>query len=452
MDFELPLWFIFTLAISAAIYPILILAGGTAIISLIVAAVAKSAFALKVAGIAAAVFFSPLVLGIVLAPIITVIEAIDQNVSDSPLAVSFGEWKENTPLIRAVKKQNEQKVEKLLKKGKDVNETSKYGERTPLSVSCNAYADEEKADRITKMLLEAGADANKEFNHHKDAMENAVIAKRHGAIKILCDHGYKREKDDGSGRGIVEFAVQTKRYEEAVLLLELGFIPCERYDFGFMREEFTIFLYVFSEPIFYEMDESDIEKNAAALNKLFSLLIERGADVNAIMLDFRGATPINAWGRACEANRWDSSHKILLAKQLLDAGADVNAKDSNDSTALHYFAKIPRDSKFEEIRDTIQLLVSYGADKTEKDSDGRTALDVFHKRCSEEEREKNRELYDEIERLLTPEKQATEQPKEPPKVSESAKSNEIRIAKAEPKESELKRALHLPLSDMMDDW
>lgn len=129
--------------------------------------------------------FSPLILGIVGAPVLKLTEFIGNEVEASDSVHSFREWRENTPLIRAVKRQNEKKVAKLLEKGNDPNEPSEYGERTPLTVSCNSYDDTEKADRITKMLLEAGADANKEFKWNNDAMENAVKAKRDGA-EIFC--------------------------------------------------------------------------------------------------------------------------------------------------------------------------------------------------------------------------------------------------------------------------
>ena len=129
MDVEIPLWLIITFSVCVVAWPLILMAGGTAIVSLIVAAAAKSALALKVAGIAAAVFFSPLVIGILGAPILKILDSAGDSFSNS----GFSEWKENTPLIRAVKKQNEKKIAKLLKKGEDVNAFSEYGKRTPLA-------------------------------------------------------------------------------------------------------------------------------------------------------------------------------------------------------------------------------------------------------------------------------------------------------------------------------
>ena len=122
-------------------------------------------------------------------------------------------------------------------------------------------------------------------------------------------------------------------------------------------------------------------------------------------------------------------------------------------------------NELSERRDAIRLLVSYGADRTSPDERGRTALEVFHAWWEEENRKENPEIYDEIEKLLTPD----EEKKSPPNVSEKATPTEILIAKADvvvqkdiaqndtaakdvPKKSELQVEQHLQLNDMSDDW
>jgi len=55
-----------------------------------------------------------------------------------------------------------------------------------------------------------------------------------------------------------------------------------------------------------------------------------------------------------------------IAKLLIDAGADVNAKNYNESTALIYAATFGQ-------KEIISLLVASGADITIKDSSGYTA-------------------------------------------------------------------------------
>ena len=448
MNVEIPLWLIITFSVCVVAWPLILMAGGTAIVSLIVAAAAKSALALKVAGIAAAVFFSPLAIGILGAPILKILDSAGDSFSKS----GFSEWKENTPLIRAVKKQDEKKIEKLLKKGADVNAFSKYGKRTPLGESCKAYQDQEKADRITALLLDSGADPNKEIEFKRDAMKNAVASKRHGAISLLCSHGYDFLAEDGKGNGIVEFAVGTKCYEEACILLELGAVPLERYDFGFCREDYTPFMYIMEESVFFiygsdkteEQKENRLlveKKNVADLCRLFKLLLEKGIDVNAQTTDHEKATALILLADRYATTRNDAP-KLPIAKVLLDGGADVDIQDAYGKTALMCFAKISWATKITDAVNWIRLLVSYGADKTLRDEKGLTALDYFHRSCRRDDlKEAEIPVYDEIERLLTPDTQTkaavTERGKS---VTEIERAENVQIA------------LHLPLEDMSDDW
>lgn len=447
-DIDIPLWLIITFSVAYLTWPLLIAAGGTVIGALITAFVAKSALALKVAAVAAAVFFSPLAIGVVGAPFLTMLD----NIGDSYANSSFNEWQENTPLIRAVKKQDEKKVAKLLKKGADPNEYSKYKRRTPLSESCKAYADEAKADRITALLLEAGADANQKVLGDNTAMEKAVLANRHGAIRLLCTHGYKCAGEDGQGSYIVNFAVHVSHYEEACLLLELGVLPCARYNHGFCREDFTPFMYIFKEPIFYRdtADPEAAEKKLAALIRLFTLLLERGADVNAWTTERwhpSVKTALLLLADSYTTLRLDSP-KLQLAKMLLDAGADVNAKDVDGKTALHGFAQISWSRKLEDMEKWIRLLTSYGADKTLRDKDGCTPLDIFHRSCDRNGRDIDGALYDEVERLLTPDAEKTAQKPVP----EPQGGNIVAKSRFEKNAVEVKIAAHRLLEDVSDNW
>lgn len=475
MDFEIPLWLIITFGVCAVAWPLIIMAGGTAIVSLIVAAAAKSALALKVAGIAAAVFFSPLAIGILGAPILKGMDSAGDSFSNS----AFSEWKENTPLIRAVKKQDEKKIAKLLKKGADVNAFSKYGKRTPLGESCKAYKDQEKADRITALLLDSGADPNKEIEFKRDAMKNAVASKRHGAINLLCSHGYNFLAEDGKGNGIVEFAILAKCYEEACILLELGAVPFDRYDFGFCREDYTPFMFLLEESIFFIYDSNETEeqkenrlllekKNVADLCRLFKLLLEKGVDVNAQTNDHIKMTALILLADRYATTRNDAP-KLPIAKVLLDGGADVDIQDTHGKTALMYFAKISWATEITDIVDWIRLLVSYGADKTLRDEKGLTALDYFHRSCRRDNlKEVEIPVYDEIERLLTPEAKSTTPESEKSKISEIRLDGQMVVAKAtveanavpEANKSvtesgsaeNVQRSSHVLLEDMSDDW
>lgn len=475
MDFEIPLWLIITFGVCSVAWPLIIMAGGTAIVSLIVAAAAKSALALKVAGIAAAVFFSPLAIGVLGAPILKGMDSAGDSFSNS----AFSEWKENTPLIRAVKKQDEKKIAKLLKKGADVNAFSKSGKCTPLGESCKAYKDQEKADRITALLLDSGADPNKEIEFKRDAMKNAVASKRHGAINLLCSHGYNFLAEVGKGNGIVEFAILAKCYEEACILLELGAVPLERYDFGFCREDYTPFMFLLEESIFFIYDSNETEeqkenrlllekKNVADLCRLFKLLLEKGVDVNAQTNDHIKMTALILLADRYATTRNDAP-KLPIAKVLLNGGADVDIQDAHGKTALMYFAEISWATEITDIVDWIRLLVSYGADKTLRDEKGLTALDYFHRSCRRNSlKEAEIPVYDEIERLLTPEAKSTTPMSEKSKTSEIRTDGQMLVAKATTEANavpeanksviesgsaeNVQRSSHVLLEDMSDDW
>ena len=388
-------------------------------------------------------------------------------------------WKENTPLIRAVKKQDEKKIAKLLKKGADVNAFSKYGKRTPLGESCKAYKDQEKADRITALLLDSGADPNKEIELKRDAMKNAVASKRHGAINLLCSHGYDFFAEDGKENGIVEFAILAKCYEEACILLELGAVPLERYDFGFCREDYTPFMYIMEESVFFIYDSNETEeqkknrlllekKNAADLCRLFKLLLEKGVDVNALTTDHIKMTALILLADRYATTRNDAP-KLPIAKVLLDGGADVDIQDAHGKTALMYFAEISWATEITDIVDWIRLLVSYGADKTLRDEKGLTALDYFHRSCRRDDlKEAEIPVYDEIERLLTPEAKSTTPESEKSKISEIRTDGQMLVAKATAEANavpeanksvtesgsaeNVQRSSHVLLEDMNDDW
>jgi uncharacterized protein len=92
-------------------------------------------------------------------------------------------------------------------------------------------------------------------------------------------------------------------------------------------------------------------------------LIERGADVHAAAENVNNVAPVHAAAAVRD---------IETMRLLLDRGADPNARQQRDYTALHGAASrgdIPMG----------ELLLSHGADVNAKGSDGMTASDVAAK-------------------------------------------------------------------------
>ena len=92
-------------------------------------------------------------------------------------------------------------------------------------------------------------------------------------------------------------------------------------------------------------------------------LIEQGADVNAAAQNANCVAPVHAAAAACDRE---------TMRLLLERGADPNAKQQMDYTALHGAAS----------RGDVEmakLLLAHGADPRAKGSDGMTAADVATK-------------------------------------------------------------------------
>ena len=94
------------------------------------------------------------------------------------------------------------------------------------------------------------------------------------------------------------------------------------------------------------------------------LLIKRGANVNAVYKD--GRTALHA-AIVKESKSWE------CARQLLNAGVDVNKPDNYGYTALHLAA-------LNEFSSCAHLLIDYGADVTARTNGGVSALSFIVRR------------------------------------------------------------------------
>jgi ankyrin repeat protein len=98
--------------------------------------------------------------------------------------------------------------------------------------------------------------------------------------------------------------------------------------------------------------------------ELARLLIEQGADVNAVAENRQRVAPAHA---AVAARDYDTM------RMLLERGADANARQEMDYTPLHG-AAAHGDIEM------AKLLLAHGADRNAKSSDGMSAADVARKR------------------------------------------------------------------------
>jgi ankyrin repeat protein len=114
--------------------------------------------------------------------------------------------------------------------------------------------------------------------------------------------------------------------------------------------------------------------------------LEAGADLR--LINAKGETPLITFASKLtdkvpnRFHKWSDkvpNSRMLGIKLLVEAGADVNAVDTNKRTALHALSfcetRYPKDSG--RVRDTAKILIGAGIAVYAKDCNGRTALDIF---------------------------------------------------------------------------
>lgn len=111
---------------------------------------------------------------------------------------------------------------------------------------------------------------------------------------------------------------------------------------------------------------ADINERSCGVYEYYGLTdcVRKDGDINKI-------TPLHAW--ACGHERWGSNPRALIdtATVLLEAGCDINAKDSEGKSPLFYW------SKFYNLEWTsvfLRVLLDHGADASLTDNLGNTPL------------------------------------------------------------------------------
>ncbi|MBY0404696.1 MAG: ankyrin repeat domain-containing protein [Cyanobacteria bacterium] len=256
-----------------------------------------------------------------------------------------------TPLMSAVAAGNISRVEGLLSQGEAVNALSPLGE-SPLECA-QFIASPQRKREMLQLLLNAGADVLKvDDTTGQTAFHKLVFKGDSQTLQLL---------------------------KETILLMD-G--PTRTHLLNQVDQQGHRFIYylmpvldasVFPEFCSYGNPLSEEEKSSLLLStiqprniELLNLLIQQGADVNAVNHE-------NIPALSLAVDQMDSE----IIQVLLSKGANPNQKDSLGRTPLHYLAKsISQGGHPSKVQDIFLQLKNAGADGHQMDQWGKTPLDL----------------------------------------------------------------------------
>jgi len=222
--------------------------------------------------------------------------------------------------------------------------------------------------KAIRKMVQQGVDVNAVYEAGITALHHAAFTNQIESIKVLKELGADIESKDPFGRTAIFYAAKLGHIDAIIALKDIGanIRATDTYgnnaiDIAAKDDNPEIIVAIYKA----ELDVAIAPNRATALHIVaqygkinsISALIQAGADVNA--KDNEGKT---AFHYATEKGQID------VIKLLKELGADVNAKDNEGKTALHYAAEKGQ-------IDLIKLLKELGADINAKDKwPGKTAL------------------------------------------------------------------------------
>ena len=264
-----------------------------------------------------------------------------------------------TPLTQAVKSGHIEMVQWLLNHGADIKMSacSSGDNKTPILLL--SYQSVQNNPRLAEILLNAGADFNKDYPkcHIEKPAKQAVKTENIPFLKVLIKHGAKTDFNDDSNRcSIIPYLIsKIDNTELEKLLIQNSENVNIRYNGKSLFKRFVEKNNLEIIKLLLQKGVNQIEKNAALLyavqknqKELVTLLLNNGVHVNT------------------EAPLHEVSD-VEIAKALIAAGANVNAKNAAGETPL--FSAVHKGNS-----EIVQIFLQAGATVNTPDSDGTTPL------------------------------------------------------------------------------
>ena len=242
-------------------------------------------------------------------------------------------------------------VQALLDHGASANAENNRGQSAlDRALESKHFSDDEFSVSATEVLLERGADVNTRDKDQKTLLHLASSRRDSWVVLLLLNHGADLNAKDNKGKSPLHRAVERKFYldencfDVAQLLVEHGAYVNVRHK-----------------------DHEALLHWASSRRNLQSLeaLHDRGADVNAE----------NNRGQALFDGVFKGGYnpeEFIIARDLLDRGADVNARDKDHDTPL----LLASHSLYPK---SVQVLLDHGADIHARGNRGQTPLHLVIK-------------------------------------------------------------------------
>lgn len=225
------------------------------------------------------------------------------------------------------------------------------------------YAVNHQNSEVVRALLQMGADMEV-LNGRKSEpiMLTAFEAKNMDAFKVLCEFGANFNVVDEKGRSLLQGALADFDGEWIELLIEMGADVTAVDDKGNtpLHALLSEGLSLKNDKIPFSMRTSATLKHQANVIKMVDLLIEKGAQLDALNNDLR--TPFFV---CC----MESGENTAILTHLLSLGAMVDAQDIRENTCLHYVAATENTKK-------AKFLLDAGADSNIQNNEGKTPYQI----------------------------------------------------------------------------